>query len=192
MHLCQNSLHISQLAVPTSSFTNLPQEVRTMPINISVAKTYIEQNLDQVRKAQQVASHLDCSLERLKRSFIRSEKLSISRFIRTSKVARMKLELASSNTPCKVICLDLGLREDVGARLFKRATGMTMENFRKATRQIPHVQADLQAKKEELAGHGPRLLLTESAIRQILSRKESKSAISASRRNNIMTQGPTS
>lgn len=161
-----------------------------MSINIAEAKSFIEANLDQVRKSQHVASHLNCSLEGLKRSFHRAENLSISKYIRASRIARMKEELKNSDTACKVICLELGLREDVGARLFKHATGMTMEGFRRLSRLGLSCQDAFPQAKSELAQGGKRLILTETAIRQVLSNGASNVRTSTVRRSDIVTQGP--
>jgi hypothetical protein len=80
----------------------------------------------------------------------------------------------------------LGLREDVGARLFKNVTGMTMESYRRLCRHDnPVVSRPTRPKSE------PRLVLTESVIRQILSTSEHQSRVPSRQRTGIMIQGPS-
>ncbi|HCA81400.1 MAG TPA: hypothetical protein DEP53_16850 [Bacteroidetes bacterium] len=162
-----------------------------MRIDIEQVKTYIDENLNHLRKSQQVAAHLNCSVEGLKRSFLKMESLSLSNYIRATKIVRMKELLQNSEAPCKVICLDLGLREDVGARLFKNVTGMTMESYRKLCRHDdpPALRAD-QSKKEQQRSE-QRLVLTEGVIRQILSGSETQIKIPTKNRAGILIQGPS-
>lgn len=47
-----------------------------------------------------------------------------------ARVKAMQHELMSSDSLHKNICLNLGIREDSGARLFKRRTGLTMTQWR--------------------------------------------------------------
>jgi AraC-like DNA-binding protein len=162
-----------------------------MKIDIEQVKAYIDENLNQLRKSQQVAAHLNCSVERLKRSFLKAESLSVSNYIRATKIARMKSQLQNSEAPCKVICLDLGLREDVGARLFKNVTGMTMESYRRLCRHDDSAIARPARPNSDPRRPEPRLVLTEGVIRQILSSTEPQSRIPTKHRTGILIQGPS-
>jgi len=42
---------------------------------------------------------------------------------------KMKVALKKPDTLCKIVCLDLGFREDTGCRFFKEMTGMTMMEY---------------------------------------------------------------
>lgn len=162
-----------------------------MMIDVSQVKSYIEANLDSVHKTQQVAAQMNCSLDKLKRTFYRTEKLSLSKYIRESRVARMKERLQTSDIPCKVVCLDLGLREDVGARLFRNMTGMTMEEFRKMHRHEMKDTWRLDTQKQVDGKPAPQLVLTERVIKHILSTAQNKQSKQPNRRGNgILVQGP--
>lgn len=162
-----------------------------MLIDITQVKLFIEANLKIVRKTLQVAEHMNCSVEKLKKSFFKSEKQSLSRYIRESKVSKMKERLLASFVPCKVICLDLGLREDVGARLFKNATGMTMEEFRRLYRRETPDAWKADAQRQLASKRGPRLVLTEGVIKQVLSAEQSGLPPQPARRHNgALTRGP--
>ena len=145
-----------------------------MFIDISQVKSFVSLNLSSVKKTQQVATQLNCSLDKLKKSFFKNERVSLSRYIRESKVCRMKELLLTSEAPCKVICLDLGLREDVGARLFKNTTGMTMEEFRRSYYgAAPRIwQADLHNREEDRPGI--RLVISEQEVRKALAKSPEK------------------
>ncbi len=162
-----------------------------MTIDIEQVKSFIDENLNQVRKSQQVAAHLNCPVEGLKRCFLKTESLSLSSYIRATKIARMKEQLQNSERPCKVICLNLGLREDVGARLFKNVTGMTMESYRRLCRHDEPPAKRFAERKRERRGAERRLVLTEGVIRQILSSTETLPKTPAKQRSDILIQGPS-
>jgi methylphosphotriester-DNA--protein-cysteine methyltransferase len=147
-----------------------------MAMDITLIKSYVQTNLGRVHKTQHVADQLDCPLDKLKKTFYRSEKLTLSRFIRESRLARIKEQLAQSDSPCKVICIDLGIREDVGARLFKNATGLTMEEFRKMHRGSISSIWRTEAQKQAEFKSSPHLMLTARAV---------KHALASSRRSRI-------
>ena len=164
-----------------------------MMIDISQVKSFVSSNLNSVRKTQHVATQLNCSLERLKKTFFKNEKVSLSWYIRESRVSRMKERLLTSDAPCKVICLDLGLREDVGSRLFKNCTGMTMEEFRRSYHgACPNVRKTQSHYRDERKP-SPRLLITEGVVTQVLSNTLSKEPKEPIRRTSgIWLQGPPS
>lgn len=161
-----------------------------MTINIEQVKCYIDENLHQLRKAEHVALHLNYPVERLKRSFQRRESLSLSRYLRASRITRMKAQLQNTEKPCKVICLDLGLREDVGARLFKNATGMTMESYRRLCRHDRPDALRPDLRKKPLNKQESQLVLTESVIRQMLEATARRHQ-QAGRNTGILIQGPS-
>ena len=145
-----------------------------MLIDISQVKTFVSSNLSSVKKTEQVATQLNCPLDKLKKTFYKTERVSLSRYIRESRVCRMKERLLTSEAPCKVICLDLGLREDVGARLFKNTTGMTMEGFRKSYYgATPRIwQTEMHHREEDRPGL--RLVITEKEVRKALTKPAQK------------------
>ena len=164
-----------------------------MIIDISQVKTFVASNLNSVRKTQQVAEQLNCSLEKLKKTFYKTEKLTLSKYIRESRVSKMKEQLLESRAPCKVICLNLGLREDVGARLFKNSTGMTMEEFRKSYRGLPPEMWKNNEHRPHEHRSGLRLVITEKVIHEAISsgrKQEPKSA--PKRTDGSWIQGPAS
>ena len=164
-----------------------------MMIDIPQVKSFVSSNLNSVRKTQQVATQLNCSLERLKKTFLKNEKVSLSWYIRESRVSRMKERLLTSNDPCKVICLDLGLREDVGSRLFKNSTGMTMEEFRRSYNGAGSSLWKPRERGKEASQPTPRLVITEGVVTQALSTargEESKEPIR--RTSGIWLQGQPS
>ncbi|HTY36139.1 MAG TPA: hypothetical protein VMH23_03455 [Bacteroidota bacterium] len=145
-----------------------------MLIDIVQVKSFVSTNLPALRKTQQIATELNYPLDKLKRSFYKSERVSLSRYIREFRVGRIKERLLTSDAPCKVICLELGVREDVGARLFKSSTGMTMEEFRKAYfGAMPKVwMMDRFDHRDQ--NRGLRLVITENEIRKALGRPTTK------------------
>jgi AraC-like DNA-binding protein len=100
------------------------------PVPISQLTSYIDANLGEVQSASQVVNYAGYSLAVLNRRFQKIYRLSLKRYLVRAQVARMKEMLQDRDTLCKVVCLELGLREDVGSRIFKRETGMTMQEFR--------------------------------------------------------------
>ncbi len=152
--------------------SNLNAGGPAMMIDISQVKSFVSSNLSNVKKTQQVATQLNCPLDTLKKMFYKTERVSLSKYIRESRVCRMKDRLLSSEAPCKVICLDLGLREDVGARLFKNTTGMTMEEFRRSYfGAMPHIwQTEIHNREEDKPGL--RLVITEQEVRKALTKSQ--------------------
>jgi AraC-like DNA-binding protein len=176
--------------IPSSNPHHSRQEEVAMTINIEQVKCYIDENLHHLRKAEQVALQLNYPVGRLNRSFLRRESLSLSRYLRASRITRMKEQLQNTEKPCKVICLDLGLREDVGARLFKNATGMTMENYRCLCRHDrPGVLRHIVGKKSQNK-QDSRLVLTERVVRQMVEATARRTQ-QGSGETGILIQGPS-
>jgi transcriptional regulator GlxA family with amidase domain len=105
-----------------------------MPIDLENIKTYIEKNIARIHTIEDIATPHKVSPETLKKEFLRREGIGISDFVAKTRVLKMKDLLVRTNDKCLVICLRIGCREDVGGRLFKRITGMTMEEFRRRHR----------------------------------------------------------
>lgn len=74
---------------------------------------------------------MNISAETLRKEFLRSERKNLGRFIKETRVYKAKQLLQSTSLRCFEICFETGFkREDTGARVFKRVTGITMEEFR--------------------------------------------------------------
>ncbi len=98
-------------------------------------KDYIGLNLRSVCGVAPLAADLQISPDKLRKEFRRKEGLPLSRFILITKVENAKKLLADTDRYCFEICFDVGFsREDVGARIFKRVTGMTMLQYRESAR----------------------------------------------------------
>ncbi|HLP82271.1 MAG TPA: AraC family transcriptional regulator [Nitrosomonas sp.] len=104
-----------------------------MKINISEVKLCIDQDLKGIKTVKCVATRLNVSSETLRKYFHRDEKISLSQYILHRKLDMMKKLLVGSKCPCYWICYEVGLREDSGAKIFKKHFGKTMEEFRRVT-----------------------------------------------------------
>jgi transcriptional regulator GlxA family with amidase domain len=102
-----------------------------MPINLEAIKADVQGNIGKIRTIEDIARRNRVSPQTLKKEFLRKEGIGISEFLARTRVEKMKQLLIASDEKCLVICLRAGCREDVGGRLFKRLTGMTMEEFRR-------------------------------------------------------------
>ncbi|HXF90487.1 MAG TPA: helix-turn-helix domain-containing protein [Candidatus Nitrosotenuis sp.] len=113
-------------------------------------KSSILLRLSRVSTVEDVAELVNLSVETVRRKFARAEGITLGRYIDLCKIVAMAEQLILSDEPCKLICYELGLRDDVGAKLFKKHTGMTMQQFREmyrpkflATEKNPLVPAEL-------------------------------------------------
>jgi AraC-like DNA-binding protein len=79
---------------------------------------------------EDVAKRLNVPADTLRKRFVRKERMPLSRFILCEKIERIKSQLLETDEKCLTICLGVGWREDVGARIFKRIVGMTMMEYR--------------------------------------------------------------
>ncbi len=99
-------------------------------------KEYIELNVRKVWGVAPLAADLQVPFDRLRKEFRRKEGLPISRFILKTKVENAKKLLTDTDKYCFEICFDVGFpRVDVGTRIFKRVTGMTMLEYREEHRR---------------------------------------------------------
>ena len=93
-------------------------------------KKCIEIHLLKIKTISDVARLLNVSKETLRKAFLRQEKIPLGDYILYQKVLFMKELLLVTKFPCNVICFNAGLLEDHGARIFKKITGVTMQQFR--------------------------------------------------------------
>jgi AraC-like DNA-binding protein len=117
-------------------FLTLPNSVAYLmaPINTNLVKAHIARNLPAIHTVADVSRGLGLSRETLRKSFVRIEKISLRHYIASIRVEEMKELLQTTSLSCMAVCLELGCREDVGARLFKQHTGVTMQVFRDGQR----------------------------------------------------------
>ena len=102
-----------------------------MPIDTSKVKKLIQENLKQIHTVRDLAERLRVSPETLRKDFSRKERVALSRYVIHAKIEEMKRRLATTDDRCFEICYDVGFqREDTGAKVFKRLTGRSMEEFR--------------------------------------------------------------
>ena len=103
-------------------------------------KSYIASHLPAIRTIQDVARELGVSAQTLRKDFVRSERVSLREYIEVQRVGAMQDFLKRTDLSCMNICRELGCREDVGERFFKRQTGMTMRQFRSIARRAENLQ----------------------------------------------------
>lgn len=108
-------------------------------------KKYLEFHLSDITTVADLARHLKVSAETLRKNFRRTERISLGQYILKLKVEVMKEYLVIGDDPCNWICGSLNIREDTGAKLFKRYTGETMKQYRDRHRENgigPMIQSD--------------------------------------------------
>ncbi len=113
-----------------------------MRIDLGLVKTTVDLHLREFKTIDSVADHMNVSRETLRKRFLRDERVSLSEYINRCKITAMKEYLSLTDVPCYFICYLYGYREDSGAKVFKKLTGMTMAQYREKFR----------ASKEEIAG----------------------------------------
>ena len=102
-----------------------------MVINTTEIKSYIEQNIKQVKTIHSVSKKLNVSYDTLRKSFLRVERIPLAEYITAKKIQAMKELLLLEDHPCFYVCYEYGYREDSGAKVFKKFTGMTMLEFKR-------------------------------------------------------------
>ena len=100
-------------------------EISTMRVKAHIAKRFKD-----IHSAADVARDLAINWETLRKCFLRIERIPLHDYIAEVRVAEMQELLRTTDLSCMAVCLECGCREDVGARLFKRHTGITMKQFR--------------------------------------------------------------
>jgi transcriptional regulator GlxA family with amidase domain len=94
-------------------------------------KKWIEANLKRIHTVDDVANALNVSNETLRKDFRRVQGESPWQFIRVRKVKKMKHLLVHTHWKCVSIALEVGMREESAASIFREITGQTMDEFRR-------------------------------------------------------------
>ena len=107
-----------------------------MSINITAVKNYIENHLSEIRNVKDLAKNVGANYETLRKDFRRRNPISLSSYLTNERIDKMKVMLLDKHIRCFEICYKVGFeREDTGAKVFKKNTGMTMEQFRRRSAQ---------------------------------------------------------
>ncbi len=93
-------------------------------------KLLVDHHLSDVKTIADIASFMDIHPETLRRVFLRKEKIHLGDYIMRRKVDAMKEHLLVTDDPCYDVCYSVGLREDSGAKIFRKFSGVTMQEFR--------------------------------------------------------------
>lgn len=123
-----------------------------MAIDISVIKEMLKKDPRNVRRLDDLASRLMIHPETLRKALWRNWQLNFSDLWNDAAEEKMKELLLTMDDQCKYISLQVGFRDDVGPRFFKRRTGMTMVEFRLTMRHTVVPQGVDDTKK----GNGSR------------------------------------
>ncbi|MDH3251360.1 MAG: AraC family transcriptional regulator [Ignavibacteria bacterium] len=108
-----------------------------MSIDTASVKSWIEQNIREIRGYDDVAVQFHISRESLRKAFVRREGITVSRFISGVKLKRCQELLRTTDLLCFQIVYELKLgRDDVAARWFKRETGITMAEYRRTQKTL--------------------------------------------------------
>lgn len=95
-------------------------------------KVWIDLHLDAIETITDVAAHFGVAEGKLRKTFARAEGVPLSDYLRKKRVEVMKQLLGTTDLKCYAICRQVGIkREDTGVKLFKRITGMTMDQYRR-------------------------------------------------------------
>lgn len=105
--------------------------IPVMTINTEEIKWYVEQHIKEVKTIHSVSTPLQLSYDTLRKSFLRKERIPLADYIVQRKIQAMKDLLVTADHPCFYICYEYGYREDTGAKVFKRNTGMTMLEYKR-------------------------------------------------------------
>jgi len=107
-----------------------------MAVDVEKVKSFIEGNLKDIKLVYDIASSFSLSSETLRKEFTRREKRSLHDYVEQVRIEQAKRLLGTTERRCFEICFEVGFgREDTGAKVFKRATGMTMEEYRLKLRE---------------------------------------------------------
>jgi AraC-like DNA-binding protein len=107
-------------------------------------KAYVAGHLPSIHSIHDVARELGVSAQTLRKDFMRRERISLHDYITEQRIGRMQELLRNTDLSCMAVCLELGCREDTGARLFKQHTGVTMSQFRTTSREKQKVSLSLR------------------------------------------------
>jgi transcriptional regulator GlxA family with amidase domain len=95
---------------------------------------WIDQHLGRIRTSEDIADFFGVEAETLRRAFARNGIGTLWKYVQQRRIERMEWLLVQSDMKCQAICVSVGLREDTGARLFKQAVGLTMQEYRLQSR----------------------------------------------------------
>ena len=101
-----------------------------MTLNTSEIKIFVDANIKKVKSIHSVSESMKISYDLLRKSFLRVEHIPLAEYITRKKIEAMKDLLLNADHPCFYICYEYGYREDSGAKVFKKFTGMTMLEFK--------------------------------------------------------------
>ena len=119
-----------------------------MPINISLIRKYVRQNLKRVHTISDVAFQFEMSAETLRKTFRRKGGESLSEYIIAEKLKYVKKQLVDTDLFCFEILYEAGfLREDSAARTFRAKTGLTMQQYRSRSNNGFRTKKREQSKK---------------------------------------------
>lgn len=110
-----------------------------MGIDTAEIKSYVDLNIKMVKTIRSVSKPLNISYDTLRKSFLRHERTPLAEYIANRKVQAMKELLLVGDDPCFFVCYEFGYREDSGAKIFKKITGMTMLEFRRKYKNGPAI-----------------------------------------------------
>jgi AraC-like DNA-binding protein len=99
-------------------------------VKIDDIKFMVDLHLTEAKTITSVAKMLKMPSETLRKKFLREEGIHLHEYIYQRKVKLMKELLLNSDEPCFAVCYSVGLREDSGAKVFKKITDLTMQEFR--------------------------------------------------------------
>jgi YesN/AraC family two-component response regulator len=97
-------------------------------------KLFVDQHIKEVKSIHSVSARLKIHYDTLRKSFLKNEQIALAAYITKQKVQAMKEHLVRRDDPCFFICYEYGYREDSGAKVFKKLTGMTMLEYRRKYR----------------------------------------------------------
>lgn len=104
-------------------------------------KSFVDQNLKDVKTVNSVSRGMHEPYDHLRKQFLREEGLPLGRYITRQKVRAMQEMLTVTDYPCFFVCYEMGYREDTGAKVFKKLTGMTMLEYKRWSREQQHRSA---------------------------------------------------
>ncbi len=116
-------------------------------------KFMVDLHLTDANTVISVAQMLKMPSETLRKKFLREEGLHLNEYIQRRKVQAMKELLLISNDRCFAVCFSVGLREDSGAKVFKKIAGMTMQKFREKYKKEYELLRNKPSRKQRLRMH---------------------------------------
>lgn len=111
----------------------------TTRIRMQHVKSFLCLYIARVVTIDDVAAHFGLSSETLRKNFYRSEHVTIGEYIAHLRVEMLKEYIRIGGVSYKYACYAVGLREDSGARLFHRHTGMTMSQYHAEQEKLGNV-----------------------------------------------------